>query len=227
MTPEAKEFTITLLGWNRANDASNSVMSDFDTIIDLCVPLIVDEQGKINVGDSGEVRSVDLAYFKEATEAGKHFICFDAVDVHRKLLAAAKASKKKRKVVWSLSNGYLLWDVGLLEQRIVWATEGKAIPFPEIFPLIQKYEVSAKDQYECLRQLLRQQFRFLVKNMPYSYGISWRLPTYTAQLAPSSENGMMNHRGHGVSQRKQRANTQNRRFGHKMIEGLLCVLSAP
>ncbi len=177
----AEDLTITLF-------AECNELPDFNAIIDECVPLIVDDNGTATVLENGEVLPVDFDCFKAAVEAGKRFVCFDAVDVHRKLLKAAKASKKKQQIVWSLTDSYRLWDVGLLEQRIAWATSGRVIEFPDILSLCQQYGVPVDYQHESLRKLLQRQFRFLVDNLPYlKNDISGRhvFPTNNSSTKPT------------------------------------------
>jgi len=157
----SNDLTITLFALD------NAALPDYETLIDQCTPLIVGDDGRATVQDSGGIRQVDFAYFEEAVKAGKRFVCFDGVEVHRQLLGAAKTNKKKQRCIWSLTDSYSLWDIGILEQRIVWATEGRAVPFPDIPSLFGKYGVSIGDQHKCLRDILRCQFRYLVEHLPY------------------------------------------------------------
>lgn len=143
---------------------------DYRQIIDRTATIIIDESGSAEVNDAGKTRSLTgeklFAFLTESLRSERKFVCYGAADLHKKLLETAP-SADFQKVVWDVSASFSLWDIGLLEQRIVWAVEGRAVPFPEVTALIDKYKVPASDQHQCLRELLRRQFTFLVESLPY------------------------------------------------------------
>ena len=143
---------------------------DYCEIIDQTATIIIDENRSVTINYAGETRSLSgeelFAFLTESLNSNRKFVCYDAVDTHKKLLEIA-ASANDRRIVWDLSAKFSLWGLGILEQEIVWSTQSRAISFPNVLSIIQKYPVPTCDQHESLREVLRRQFRFLIENLPY------------------------------------------------------------
>lgn len=144
---------------------------DFRSVIDESLTLVVGKRGGVKINEAGKTQRITSSelpeYLSQKNVAGKKFICFDAVNVHNKLLD--HKIKGIQEATWKLSATCSLWDVCLLQQQIAWITKGQAIPFPKIESLFMDYKVvlDPKDPHEGLRELMRRQFDFLVENLPY------------------------------------------------------------
>ena len=75
------------------------------------------------------------------------------------------ADKEAKEVIWGLTDHCLLWDLILLEQRIVWATSGTIISYATAFRNINSY--SDKNGVRSYRPVLRAQFEKLIGEVPF------------------------------------------------------------
>ena len=93
------------------------------------------------------------------------FVCYDAVNLHKATLQFIGDNRKFVDTVWRLTDTHSLWDVGLLEQRLVWALEGRAIDFPMLSELLEQYAILDNGSASLVGLLLAQ-FNRLVAELP-------------------------------------------------------------
>ncbi len=145
---------------------------DFRRMIRNCVPISVGrhENGEtiLRIGDQ-EISQADVLSrsLTPALAAGFKFLCHNAVDVHNAAMRMVGENTDCRNVIWQLTDTYSLWDVGLLEQRLVWAIEGRAVDFPDVPRLLGLYHISSNQpSHEALADIFLGQFTRLVENLP-------------------------------------------------------------
>ena len=95
-------------------------------------------------------------------------VCNNAVQFHQFALRQAGDNKEYRDTIWRLTDQHALWDVCLLERRIVWGIEGRVIDLPEFGNLLEQYDVPKVTlPPEGLQKILIAQFDRLIANLPF------------------------------------------------------------
>lgn len=141
---------------------------DFHKIMDEAIPISFN-------GDSLEVvLNVNLkkipseqiiSFLREKVAKKQKFLCLNVSVLHEKLMKTFGSDKEARDVIWSLTDHYLLWDLLLLEQRIVWAIFGKVLSVPTLFKNVNSY--SSESGVKSYRPILHRQFEKLAKGLPF------------------------------------------------------------
>lgn len=142
---------------------------DFRGRIARAVPLLVMPNGVILDEKLQPLQANALHELIQNTLADDNvFVCNDAVLLHRFALRQAADNEEHREAIWSLTDRHALWEVCLLEQRIVWGTEGRVIERPDFERLLDRYQVPKETlPPEGLCKLLIAQFDRLVGNLPF------------------------------------------------------------
>ncbi len=141
---------------------------DFRGIINRTVPLLVLPTGILNVGFQPISASSLHELIQNSLNDEIAIVCNDAVSFHRLALQQAENNEQYRESIWRLTDNHALWDVCLLEQRIVWGTEGRVIGCPSFGDLQNQYGVPADmTPHEALRYVLLSQFDNLIDNLPF------------------------------------------------------------
>ncbi len=136
----------------------NEDIPDFRRMICDGIPISVDRRGDgettLRIGDQEIFQADALNRLLAQCHAAKlKFVCHNAVEVHRTAIRMACEHDDCRNAVWRLTDTYSLWDIGLFEQRLRWATEGRAAEFSDMPP------------HEALIGFFLNQFNRLVANL--------------------------------------------------------------
>ncbi len=123
------------------------------------------------VGNAVEINRVkheDVVAFL-AKHRDRSIITYDAVAFHDECMQAVSGA---RQLVWDLSRQSLLWDVALLEQRIIYATGLNETVAVDLKYLVRKWLKQNQDniripkQVKRLRDILIYQMDHAVHNLP-------------------------------------------------------------
>lgn len=141
---------------------------DFRAVIRQSIPISIlpnEDRTDFQIGDQN-ITAPDIFHrsVNVALTARMKFVCYDSVSFHQAILRFMGDDSNFRNTVWRLTDDHALWDVGLLEQRIAWAIEGRAIDYPTLDSLFSQYQVALS--HEGLVDLLLAQFNRLIAELP-------------------------------------------------------------
>lgn len=144
---------------------------DFRGFISAAVPvLVVPERSLLMVGNPGrplDASSLSSLIDDVENRSGK-LLCNDAVSFHRIALGMAENDEELREKVWQLTDSFSLWDVILLEQRLIWATEGRVIDRPDFSQLLTQYSIAQTvSPIDGVREIFQSQFTHLIDGLPF------------------------------------------------------------
>ena len=145
---------------------------DFRVVVEAAVPVLVFQDKLLAAAEGNTVRLLDAqllsALIGNILSRAGNLLCNNTVAFHCIALEMAGDNTDLRDMVWRLTDIYSLWDVPLLEQRLIWATEGRATDRLDFEELLTKYQVpKTTSSLDGLHEIFQSQFTRLVEGLPF------------------------------------------------------------